>query len=73
VGNAKRLSSVFLRIWRNPQISAPKLFPVLQTTTTMKVKVNLSLCLTEHCAMKAYGGVDVYIHIFLISTLVGDE
>jgi hypothetical protein len=23
--------------------------------------------------MKAYGAVDVYIHIFLISTLVGDE
>jgi hypothetical protein len=23
--------------------------------------------------MKAYGGVDVYIHIFLISTLVGGE
>jgi hypothetical protein len=23
--------------------------------------------------MKAYGGVDVYIHVFLISALIGDE
>jgi hypothetical protein len=37
-------------------------------------KVMLSLCLTiKHYAMKAYGGVDVYIHIFLISALVGGE
>jgi hypothetical protein len=27
----------------------------------------------KHYAMKAYGGVGVYIHIFLTSTLAGDE
>jgi hypothetical protein len=26
---------------------------------------------TKHSAMKAYGGVDVYTHVFLISALVG--
>jgi hypothetical protein len=30
-------------------------------------KVKLSLCLIKHYAMKAYGGVDVWIHIFLNS------
>jgi hypothetical protein len=29
--------------------------------------------LIKHYAMKAYGGVDVYIHIFLTSALVGGE
>jgi hypothetical protein len=28
-------------------------------------KVNLSLCLIKDYAMKTYGGVDVWIHIFL--------
>jgi hypothetical protein len=27
----------------------------------------------KHYAMKAYGGVDVYVHIFLNSALAGDE
>jgi hypothetical protein len=35
------------------------------------MKVRLPLCLTKHYAMKAYGGVDVYIHVFLTSALVG--
>jgi hypothetical protein len=29
-----------------------------------KGKVNLSLCLTKHHAMKAFWGVDVYLHAF---------
>jgi hypothetical protein len=29
--------------------------------------------LTKHYAMKAYGGVDVYIHIFLTSAIIGRE
>jgi hypothetical protein len=36
-------------------------------------KVTLSQCLTKHYAMKTYGGVDVYIHIFLTSALVRGE
>jgi hypothetical protein len=36
-------------------------------------KVKLSLSLIKHYAMKAYGGVDVYIHIFLTSALAGGE
>jgi hypothetical protein len=36
-------------------------------------KVKLSLCLIKHYAMKAYGGVDVYIHNLLTSALVGGE
>jgi hypothetical protein len=39
----------------------------------IKVKVKLSLCLIKHYAIKAYGGMDVQIHIFLISALVGGE
>jgi hypothetical protein len=33
----------------------------------------LSLCLIKHYAMKAYGEMDVWIHIFLTSALVGGE
>jgi hypothetical protein len=33
--------------------------------------VKLSLCLTKHYAMKAYGGVDIWIHIILTSALAG--
>jgi hypothetical protein len=33
--------------------------------TSSKGKIKLSLCLTKHYAMKAYVGVDVYVHIFL--------
>jgi hypothetical protein len=33
----------------------------------------LPMCLTKHYTMKTYGGVDVYIHVFLTSVLVGDE
>jgi len=28
------------------------------------VKVNSSLCFTEHHAMKAYGGVEAHLHSF---------
>jgi hypothetical protein len=37
------------------------------------IKVNMSLCLTKHYAMKAYGGMDVYIDDFLISVMDGGE
>jgi hypothetical protein len=36
------------------------------------VKVKLSLCLTNY-AMKTYGRVDVWIHVFLNSALDGGE
>jgi hypothetical protein len=39
----------------------------------VKKKVNLSLCLIKHYTMKAYGRVDVEIHIFLTSALAGGE
>jgi hypothetical protein len=39
----------------------------------LKGKVVPALNLIKHYAMKAYGGVDVYIHIFLTSALVGGE
>jgi hypothetical protein len=35
-----------------------------------RLKVKLSLCLIKHYAMKAYEGVDAYIHIFLTSALL---
>jgi hypothetical protein len=38
-----------------------------------KVKVNLSLCLTKHHAVKTYWEVEVYIHTFLTSSLDGGE
>jgi hypothetical protein len=37
------------------------------------VRVNLSLCLIKHHAMKTYGGVEVHFHAFLNSVLEGDE
>jgi len=33
----------------------------------------LSLCLTKHHVMNAYGGVDVYLHVLLTSALDGGE
>jgi hypothetical protein len=39
----------------------------------IKGKVVPVLNLIKHYAMKAYGGVDVQIHIFLTSALVGGE
>jgi hypothetical protein len=43
------------------------------TDTQCKVNVKLSLCLIKHYAMKAYGGVDIWIHIFLTLAIVGSE
>jgi hypothetical protein len=39
----------------------------------LKKKVKLSVCLTKHCSMKAYEGLDVQIQILLTSALVGGE
>jgi hypothetical protein len=48
--------------------------PTFLLPSQLKVKkVKLSLCLIKHYAMKAYGGVDVWIHIFLTSALAGGE
>jgi hypothetical protein len=41
--------------------------------TTGKCKVKLSLCLIKHHSIKTYGGVEVYLHAFLISALDGGE
>jgi hypothetical protein len=34
------------------------------------IKVKSSLCLTKHYAMETYGGVVVWIHVFLTPALV---
>jgi hypothetical protein len=49
-------------------------FPGFSRRRTQRamLRVKLSLCLTKHYATKTYGGVDVYIHVFLTSALVGD-
>jgi hypothetical protein len=42
------------------------------TGRMVKVKgVNMSLCLTKHHTEKAFGGVEVYLHVFLASALYG--
>jgi hypothetical protein len=41
--------------------------------TTLKVKVNLSLCLTKHHATMTYWRVEVQLHAFLTSALDGVE
>jgi hypothetical protein len=38
-----------------------------------KRKVKLSLCLTKDNAMKIHGGMEVQIHVFLTSDLLGGE
>jgi hypothetical protein len=38
----------------------------------MKHINEVALCLIKHYAMKAYWGVDVYIHFFFTSALVGE-
>jgi hypothetical protein len=38
-----------------------------------KVKVKLTLYLMKQYVMKAYGGVDEWIHVLLTSALVGGE
>jgi hypothetical protein len=38
-----------------------------------RVKVKLSPCLSDQNAMKTYGGVDAWIHVFSTSALVGGE
>jgi hypothetical protein len=47
--------------------------PSRMTASTPKLKAKMSRYLTKHYAIKAYGGVEVQIHVFLISALVGDE
>jgi hypothetical protein len=42
------------------------------TAVTVNAKVKLSLYLKHH-AMKTYGGMEVYLLIFLSCTLNGDE
>jgi hypothetical protein len=44
----------------------------LSDLEAVKIKVKLSLCLTKHYAMKTSGGVDVKIHAFLTTALVGE-
>jgi len=39
----------------------------------IKVKVRLSLCLSEHHAIKTHWGVDVWLHAFLTLALDGGE
>jgi hypothetical protein len=36
-------------------------------------KIKLSLWLTKYYAMKKYWGVEIYLHVFLISALDGGE
>jgi hypothetical protein len=44
------------------------------TNMNRMIKVELFLCLLiKHYAMKAYGAVDIQIHIFLTSALAGGE
>jgi hypothetical protein len=40
-------------------------------SVTLKVKISLSL--TKHCVMKAYWVMEIQIHVFLTSALVGGE
>jgi hypothetical protein len=41
--------------------------------TVLGGKVNLSVCLIKHHAIKTYGEVEVYLHAFLILILDGGE
>jgi hypothetical protein len=46
---------------------------ICSLASKVKVKVNLSLCLTKHQNMKAYWGVDVYFQKFLTSAIDGGD
>jgi len=39
----------------------------------VKVMVKLFLCLITYHSVKSYGGVEVWLHAFLTSALVGGE
>jgi hypothetical protein len=41
--------------------------------TCSVISRSLTLCLTEHHSVKTYGGVDIYIHVFLTSLLIKGE
>jgi hypothetical protein len=71
---------MFLQQW--PKLAASAVQDELNATvvqkcyfgnTPVKCKVVPVLNLIKYYAMKAYGGVDVWIHIFLTSALVGGE
>jgi hypothetical protein len=47
--------------------------PDFEGTSRGVIGVNFSLSLIKQYDMKVYEGVDVQIHIFLTSALVGDE
>lgn len=49
---------------------AKNLLALLLLQILIKVKVKLYLLLMKHCTMKAYGRMEVYLHVSLTATLV---